>query len=412
MPSSSNNTLISHSHHLCTTNSHSTDLGGTTAAMDEGGSRSMLGQAGDEQSTRSVVAMAGAGALTVAGDYRRGNWTVPETMVLIEAKRKVHGERHPGEHGLARWRWVEDYCWRAGCRRSHNQCNDRWDNLMRDFKKVRAYETAGSAPSYWAMGRAERKERWLPSNLLREIYDAMGEVIERRMSTGSGCSGGPGGAFLGAPSTSSLLHVPMQASPLAQVLPRPLPLEQETGHHVGHGASQHFRSESPERKRRRPSLDEPRPGTGTGSSTPSSAPPTTGTHGGGQRQEHGHYRHREGDNGAGGDESSDSECSGDGGEEEEGGEEEDVLSGAIGRCAAILSEALESQEAAEERRHREVMAVEERRGRARQARREAGEQCVAGLASAVNQLAGSMLALAAAKHKDKGGGGRGPAAPK
>ncbi|CAN6281992.1 unnamed protein product [Urochloa humidicola] len=371
--------------------------------MEGGCSRPMLTQAGDEHSTRSV-AMAGAGTLT--RDYRRGNWTVPETMLLIEAKRKVHGERHPGDHGLARWRWVEDYCWRAGCRRSHNQCNDRWDNLMRDYKKVRAYETAGSAPSYWAMGKAERKERGLPSNLLREIYDAMGEVIEMRMSMGGGSVGGGGGAggvFLGAPSTSSLLHhVPMQASPLAQVLPRPLLLEQETRHHVGGHGAVHFDSESPERKRRRPSLDEPRPG--TGSSTPSSAP-TTGKQAHHRQEQQGHRNRDHG----GGDESSDSECSGDGvGEEEE--EEEDVLSGAIGRCAEILSEALESREAAEERRHREVMAVEERRGRARQARREAGEQCVAGLAAAVNQLAGSMLALAAAKHKDNGGA-RAPAPP-
>ncbi|RLN41354.1 hypothetical protein C2845_PM01G33100 [Panicum miliaceum] len=355
----------------------------------EGGSRALLGQTGDEQS-RSVV-MAGAGALTVARDYRRGNWTLPETMLLIEAKRKVHEERHPGDQGLARWRWVEDYCWRAGCRRSHNQCNDRWDNLMRDYKKVRAYEVAGSAPSYWAIGRAERKEKGLPSNLLREIYDAMGEVIERRMSLGGcgGSGGGAGGAFLGA--SSGLLDVPMQASPLAQFLPRSLPLEQETRHH-GYGVA-HFSPESPERKRRRPSLDELRPGTG------SSTPPAPGTHV--YRQEQGH-RHREHDDDHGRDgESSDSERSDD--------DDEEVLSGAIGRCAAILSEALESREAAEERRHREVMAVQERRGRALQARREAGEQCVAGLAAAVNQLARSMLALAAAKHKDKGGGG--PAAP-
>ncbi|CAN6298335.1 unnamed protein product [Urochloa humidicola] len=377
--------------------------------MEDGcSSRAMLGQAGEEheQSTRSVAMAGAAGAL--ARDYRRGNWTVPETMLLIEAKRKVHGERHPGDHGLARWRWVEDYCWRAGCRRSHNQCNDRWDNLMRDYKKVRAYEMAGSAPSYWAMGKAERKDRGLPSNLLREIYDAMGEVIEMRMNMGGGSGGtGAGGAFLGA-SPGLLHHVPMQASPLAQFLPRPLPLEQETTrHHVGHGAA-HFGSESPERKRRRPSLDEPRPG--TGSNTPSSAQ-ATGTHAHQHRQEQQGHGHRDHGCGGGGDEdeSSDSECSGDGGGEE--GEEEDVLSGAIGRCAAILSEALESREAAEERRHREVMAVEERRGRARQARREAGEQCVAGLAAAVNQLAGSMLALAAAKHKDNGGGARGPAAP-
>jgi hypothetical protein len=162
----------------------------------------------------------------------------------------------------------------------------------------------------------------------------------------------------------------------------PYDQEQET-----HG---HSSPESPERKRRRPSLDELRPG--------SSTPSAPGTHG--HRQEQGRHREEEEEEEDDDDESSEAEYSDD---------DYNVLSGAIGRCAAILSEALESREAAEERRHREVMAVEERRGRARQARREAGEQCVAGLASAVNQLAGSMLALAAAKHKDKGGG---PAAPK
>lgn len=193
--------------------------------MGGSGTRGLLGHQArdDEQAARNVVV--GAGALTVARDYRRGNWTLPETMLLIEAKRKVHEERHPGDQGLARWRWVEDYCWRAGCRRSQNQCNDRWDNLMRDYKKVRAYElsaaganaaAAGRPLSYWAMGRAERKERGLPNNLLREIYDAIAEVIGRR--TSMGCAAGA--AFTAT--TASLLDVPMQASPLAQVLPRPL----------------------------------------------------------------------------------------------------------------------------------------------------------------------------------------------
>uniref|UniRef100_A0ACD5W9J0 Uncharacterized protein n=1 Tax=Avena sativa TaxID=4498 RepID=A0ACD5W9J0_AVESA len=326
--------------------------------MDVKGSGVMVGAQEGEES-RNIMA-ANAGAMTLVREYRRGNWTLPETMLLIEAKKRVHDDRHPADQGLARWRWVEDYCWRAGCRRSQNQCNDRWDNLMRDYKKVRAYEHAGvagtgGAPSYWAMARAERKERCLPSNLLREIYEGMSEIVERRrMSYG----GGGGMLFLGAPATSkaSPVDIPMQASPLAQVLPRPL--DQET----------HSSSESPERKRLRPSLDGL-----PGSSTPASAA--------------GHGDHHQEPQG---DESSD--------------DDEDGLDVAIGRCAAILSGALESREAAEERRHREVMAVEERRSLARQARREAGEQCMAGLSNAVSQLAGSMLALAA-KHK-------GPAAPK
>jgi hypothetical protein len=173
------------------------------------------------------------GALRPAASryYRRGNWTVPETMVLIEAKRKVHEERHPGEQGLARWQWVEDYCWHAGCWRSQNQCNDRWDNLMRDYKKVRAHELArgagaGEVMSYWAMGRAERKDRGLPSNLLREIYDAMTEVVERKAVNTTRCSGaaaGGGAFFPAAPASSGVLDVPMQASPLAQVLPPAMP---------------------------------------------------------------------------------------------------------------------------------------------------------------------------------------------
>ncbi|KAL6893623.1 hypothetical protein ACP4OV_007721 [Aristida adscensionis] len=324
------------------------------------------------------MAGAGAGAQAAAREYRRGNWTLPETMVLIEAKGKVHAERLR-DQGVARWEWVEDYCCRRGCQRSKNQCNDRWDNLMRDYKKVRAYELAagagaGAAVGYWAMDRAARKERGLPSSLPREIYDAMEEAIEGRMSMGSA---GAGAFLVPSPSpSSSLLRVPMQASPLAQVLPRPL----ET--HV-HGAA-HCSSDSPERKRRRPSLDELQPG--------SSTPAPGGTHG-----HEGQAGHRDDDD----DGSSD--------EDDDPAEEDAIVSGAIGRCAAILSEALESREAAEERRHREVMAAKERRGRARQARQEAGAQCVAGLAGAVNQLAGSMLALAAAKGKHTGGP---PAPPK
>ncbi|KAM0843170.1 hypothetical protein ACQ4PT_057878 [Festuca glaucescens] len=362
--------------------------------MDAKGSGVMAG-AHEGEETRNIMA-ANAGAMTLVREYRRGNWTLPETMLLIEAKKRVHDDRHPADQGLARWRWVEDYCWRAGCQRSQNQCNDRWDNLMRDYKKVRAYEHAGvagrgGAPSYWEMARAERKERCLPSNLLREIYEGMREIVEsRRMSCG-----GAGVLFLGAPATTNTNHVdiPMQASPLAQVLPRPL----GTPHSLvvaaflitrGFGETfvvlietwlvsflpnqdqeTHCSSDSPERKRLRPSLDG-LPG--------SSTPATASGHGD-------HYQEPQGD------QSSDDE-------------EEDGLNGAIGRCAAILSGALESREAAEERRHREVMAVEERRSLARQARREAGEQCMAGLAVAVSQLAGSMLALAAKR--------KGPAAPK
>lgn len=138
-------------------------------------------------------------------EYRKGNWTVSETMVLIEAKqmdderrmKRSSGESSEsrGKPAELRWKWVEDYCCRKGCLRSQNQCNDKWDNLMRDYKRVRDYErkllSSSSSPSdhgnikaenvsYWKMEKNERKEKNLPTNMLPQIYEALVEVVEKK----------------------------------------------------------------------------------------------------------------------------------------------------------------------------------------------------------------------------------------
>ncbi|XP_062096012.1 uncharacterized protein LOC133801775 isoform X2 [Humulus lupulus] len=151
---------------------------------------------------------------TLLRDYRKGNWTVSETMILIEAKKmdderrmkritgndndqaRSSGSTTPTSNKPAelRWKWVEDYCWRKGCSRSQNQCNDKWDNLMRDYKKVRDYERkiaeksagGGEDQSYWKIEKNERKERNLPTNMLPQIYEALVDVVERKSQRLSG----------------------------------------------------------------------------------------------------------------------------------------------------------------------------------------------------------------------------------
>ncbi|KAL1211132.1 Trihelix transcription factor ASR3 [Cardamine amara subsp. amara] len=146
----------------------------------------------------------GGGGDMVTREYRKGNWTVTETLMLIEAKkmdeeRRVRRsatilplEKQPESRNRPaelRWKWIEEYCYRKGCMRNQNQCNDKWDNLMRDYKKIREYErsrvessfdTSSSSPaSYLEMEKSERKERNLPSNMLPQIYDALAELVER-----------------------------------------------------------------------------------------------------------------------------------------------------------------------------------------------------------------------------------------
>ncbi|WCJ33738.1 hydroxyproline-rich glycoprotein family protein [Euphorbia peplus] len=135
-------------------------------------------------------------------EYRKGNWTLQETLTIITAK-KLDDERRSkpilssssaSKPGELRWKWVENYCWNHGCFRSQNQCNDKWDNLLRDYKKIREYQSRsdhhhGSGggqssenkfPSYWSMDRQQRKYYNLPSNMLPQIFEGLDEVVQRR----------------------------------------------------------------------------------------------------------------------------------------------------------------------------------------------------------------------------------------
>ncbi len=109
-----------------------------------------------------------------------------------EDRRLKGGEKEKSKPAELRWKWVENYCWKNGCQRSQNRCNDKWDNLLRDYQKVRDYEirsTAAAADprhreqpmvsSYWQMEKHERKEKGLPSNLLKQVYQALHDVIDR-----------------------------------------------------------------------------------------------------------------------------------------------------------------------------------------------------------------------------------------
>ncbi|CAI9782222.1 unnamed protein product [Fraxinus pennsylvanica] len=297
-------------------------------------------------------------------EYRKGNWTIEETMVLIEAK-KMDDERrlmirHGGESSSAhergkpgelRWKRVEDYCWKNGCFRSQNQCNDKWDNLMRDFKKVREYQRRvaaerGEEKSYWKMEKNQRKEHGLPSNMLPQIFDALFEVVERKVVVG----GGGGGIetsnvnpIQAAAAQTMLLPLPPPAQPPSRPFAEPsLPTaDSDTSGH----------SDSPAKRRRR----RERGGGGGG--------------GGG-----------EGD-AAAGDSSLQEVCS------------------AISQSGSIIAEAIHSCEEREERRHREVLRLHERRLQLEESNAQINRQGMNGLVDAINKLANSILALASHKNQ-------------
>ena len=168
-------------------------------------------------------------------EHRKGNWTIQETLVLITAK-KLDEERRvkptqtppdptkppckPGSE--LRWKWVENYCWNHGCLRSQTQCNDKWDNLIREYKKVRDYESKSnssneSLPSYWDLEKQHRKDRNLPSNMSFEVFQALNQVLQRRYSQTSTKPAEPVVSFSRSPAPATEATVPPVVSGTAEM---------------------------------------------------------------------------------------------------------------------------------------------------------------------------------------------------
>ncbi|XP_039009237.1 trihelix transcription factor ASR3-like [Hibiscus syriacus] len=314
----------------------------------------------------------------VTREYRKGNWTVHETMVLIEAKemdykrrmkRSNDGGEGRGKPTELRWKWVEDYCWRKGCLRSQNQCNDKWDNLMRDYKKVREYQRRmaadGKGGSYWDMEKNERKGNNLPSNMLRQIYERLEEVVEKKgaQTVAASGDGGNGGSDPNIPN-------------LPYVMDRPMAIMQ-------HEVQVPIAATTPLPPAAPPSTASPAP------SPPLQSPPisyaqslpTIGRYSLSLTLalDHSPAKRRKGNS--------------------EGTSGGTATAAAISKSASILAEAIRASEEREERRHRDLLSFHERRLKIEESKTEISKQGIDGLVDAINKLANSILALASHKNQ-------------
>ena len=75
----------------------------------------------------------------------------------------------------------------------------------------------------------------------------------------------------------------------------------------------------------------------------------------------------------------------------------DQVGNAISRSASLIAEAIQASEEREERRHRELLSVHERRLKIEESKTEINRQGINGLVDAINKLANSILALASHK---------------
>ena len=126
----------------------------------------------------------GQTAMLPSAQKGRTLWSVSDTIVLIEAKRNEIEKFYnvwtieKSTSFIEEWKTAQAYCSRHGVFRTEDECRDRWEHVLEDFKKIRYYEEGipFGHESYWNMTDKERIEKRLPQNFPNELMDALMEI--------------------------------------------------------------------------------------------------------------------------------------------------------------------------------------------------------------------------------------------
>ena len=168
-------------------------LGSPGRAASRGGGRGRV----TPTSGRSTSAPSQLPA-TTAHKVRGPNWTEAEMFVLIGQKRiEWDGRHNSGQPSLAKfvygttaWKLVLVGCMSVvGFRtRDADQITNKWDGLIKDYKKLKEYIEGSGSANWWGMSREGKrdlsKSRRMPLEFTENMYMEMEAFVGKRQIFG------------------------------------------------------------------------------------------------------------------------------------------------------------------------------------------------------------------------------------
>ena len=129
---------------------------------------------------------------------RGPNWTEAEMLVLIGEKRTEWDGRHNCSqpalakfvYGTTAWKLVLAGCMAAvGFReRDADQLTNKWDGLIKEYKKLKDYIEGTGSANWWGMNREEKRDlcktRKLPLEFSEAMYNEMEKFVGKRQIFG------------------------------------------------------------------------------------------------------------------------------------------------------------------------------------------------------------------------------------
>ena len=152
------------------------------------------GASGNPRSLSGPSQAAGTSGQKVRGP----NWTESEMLILIGRKRIEWDSRHNCNqpslakfvYGSTAWKLVLAGCMEVpGFRtRDADQITNKWDGLIKEYKKLKDYIEGSGSANWWGMSRDERRElsktRKMPLEFSEQMYSEMESFVGKRQIFG------------------------------------------------------------------------------------------------------------------------------------------------------------------------------------------------------------------------------------
>ncbi|KAJ0984133.1 hypothetical protein J5N97_002489 [Dioscorea zingiberensis] len=106
------------------------------------------------------------------------DWTQQEMLILVNEIAALDEGWLKSLSSYQRWKIVSDNCAASDVIRSSNQCKQRWELLLADYRKIRKWESRSRGSSYWSLDGDQRKDFSLPLFFDNQVFDSMNAVIK------------------------------------------------------------------------------------------------------------------------------------------------------------------------------------------------------------------------------------------
>ena len=113
------------------------------------------------------------------------DWTVTESLILVNEIAAVEADCSTALSSYQQWNIIAGNCAALDVGRNMGQCRRKWDSLLSEYEKIRAWESKKNArSSYWKLKGERVRKLGLPESFDPDLFRAVDGVVKAREERG------------------------------------------------------------------------------------------------------------------------------------------------------------------------------------------------------------------------------------